>query len=75
MFKIVAFMSSRPESVQQSNIEALGEPAVVRRAQRIEDIYPHEFWLEKYDRMNRRIGPIFDTFCPHSVVGSLTLPT
>lgn len=43
----------------------LDQPLVVR--QKIEDLYPHEYWLEKYNRMNRSIGPIFDHFNPSTI--------
>lgn len=31
----------------------------------IEDIYPHEFWLEKYNKLNRRQVIVFDKYTPH----------
>lgn len=31
----------------------------------IEDIYPHQFWLEKYNNINKKKLDIFDKYVPH----------
>lgn len=66
-------MLSRNGSSEPLFSEVLHIPpdVVASRVQRIEDLYPHEFWLEKYERMNRTIGPVFEQFNPSNIVGLL----
>lgn len=38
---------------------------VVKPKDLIEDIYPHQFWLEKYNNINKQKVDIFDKYVPH----------
>lgn len=64
-------MSSRNDSsARLEELEQSASAVAARRIQLIEDVFAHEFWLEKYSRMNRSIGPVYERYHP-SCVGAL----